>query len=136
MNIQQINNSNTNFNGNYLLKGSWTPRMKKVATPILEKLAEGDKTIIANMQTKRTIFSKYHHFGQKLYKLELFSRNENRTLIEKIKDFFKPDKSFSIDITDHFHRAKSTENALKDRLEINDYNMRKYSHYLNINMNK
>ena len=68
MHIQQVNN--TSFNGSYKLKGKWTKNMVSAAKPFLEKIAEGNKEIIAKMST-RPAFDRFHKFGQRVYKLTL-----------------------------------------------------------------
>ena len=132
MNIQQVNN--TSFNGSYKLKGKWTKGMVSAATPFLEKLAEGDKEIIAKMSTKPA-FDRYHRFGQRVYKLTLISKEENRTLLQKIKDIFKRNEMVT-DVSEIYHRASSTERLLKERLNLQDYNIHNFLYKLDINMPK
>ena len=130
MYVQPINNRNINFEGSYRLKGPWTEKMKEVAVPFLEKLAEGDKEVIAQMKTKRAL-DRYHRFGQKLYKLTLSSRDENRSFLGKIKDKFL--SANRVDVTEHFHSRGSTEDVLAKRLDLSKYNIRSYCILLDIN---
>lgn len=133
MHIKSINNSNPNFNGSYCFKGPWTATMRETTEPLLKELAKGNKDIIANMSTKRTFFSRFHKFGEVLYKPSIIAQKENMTFIEKIKNKLGILPKRETEITSHYHRESSTQRLLKERLIIDKFILWGYRRNLDIN---
>ena len=132
MHIQSINKSTPTFNGSYKFKGTWTTKMKEVSLPFLEELAKGDKEIIANMNMKRTFEGPYK-VGKKIYQLSLTSREEKRSLWERVKNKLGFGNIRTSIITANYKKANSTVYILKDLLSLNNGNLNIYRKKLNIN---
>ena len=106
--------------------------MKEVSLPFLEELAKGDKEIIANMNMKRT-FEDPYKVGKKIYQLSLTSREEKRSLWERVKNKLGFGNIRTSIITANYQKANSTVYILKDLLSLNNGNLNIYRKKLNIN---
>ena len=120
MNIAPINNANTNtnFSGKVITKGSWYNYMKEafIQNPELKELAKGDYNIIGNMSSKKaTSFSKKHYQGQALFKLKITAEKENPTLMDKIKYFLGLNKSYKV--TRNYHSENTVDTAMENRIK-------------------
>lgn len=108
-------NNKTNFNGNIITRGKWTPALKEafINNKEVKKLASGKHDIIGKMSKQKTnAYDVNHNQGESLYKLTLEATS---SISDKIKSFLGLNKK-SVKIMQSYHSEDSTSKIMNQRI--------------------
>lgn len=125
MNISQLDNKSTaiNFNGTIKMNRNYPRRFKDAFrnNPEVQRLAEGDYTIIPKLKHKQAgMWDMNHSLGEDLYQLSISAKKEKPSLIERMKYAFG--KAPKVDVTHSFHSLSSIINIMSKRINADSYN--------------
>lgn len=119
MNISPINNTNLNFNGKVITKGSWTPALKKAFQENIEVRNVAQKSnydIIGILTRMRTPKNDLEHFqGDNLYKLTIAAMNEKPTWKEKLNAIFNK-YDHKAEVTENYHSEEGIVQIMESAL--------------------
>jgi len=118
MNINAINNSTPNFNGQIRLKGRWNNYLTSVFNEnkaLAEMVEKSESNLVAKMSRKKSsYFDHYHPTGTPLYRLTLTSEKQNPTFLDRVKSFLGlGDK---VKMSKYYHSEDTTADYMNRRL--------------------